>query len=120
MALVKKHTQQAVEEFPEFARLEEAVDYYHALAKAEQRVRISRRSTNYQLTLLRKHSNLESGDLIRVASNVLGIPGEVLRIESTKIEENGDVKDFQFGDLYNENSTDLVKAFLTYNAIEAV
>jgi hypothetical protein len=37
-----------------------------------------------------------------------------------KSEENGDVKDFQFGDLYNENSTDLVKAFLTYNAIEAV
>jgi hypothetical protein len=37
-----------------------------------------------------------------------------------KFEENGDVKDFQFGDLYNENSTDLVKAFLTYNAIEAV
>lgn len=37
-----------------------------------------------------------------------------------KFEENGDVKDFQFGDLYNENSTDLVKAFLTYNAIEVV
>lgn len=30
MALVKKHTQQAVEEFPEFSRLEEAVEYYHA------------------------------------------------------------------------------------------
>ncbi|WP_318640833.1 McrB family protein [Flavobacterium ardleyense] len=37
-----------------------------------------------------------------------------------KFEENGEVKDFQFGDLYNENSTDLVKAFLTYNAIEVV
>lgn len=37
-----------------------------------------------------------------------------------KIEENGEPKDFQFGDLYNENSTDLVKAFLTYNAIEVV
>lgn len=37
-----------------------------------------------------------------------------------KFEENGEPKDFQFGDLYNENSTDLVKAFLTYNAIEAV
>lgn len=37
-----------------------------------------------------------------------------------KFEENGEPKDFQFGDLYNENSTDLVKAFLTYNAIEIV
>lgn len=37
-----------------------------------------------------------------------------------KFEENGEPKDFQFGDLYNVNSTDLVKAFLTYNAIEAV
>ncbi len=35
-----------------------------------------------------------------------------------KYEENGEIKDFQFGDLYNKNSTDLVKAFLTYNAIE--
>lgn len=30
MALVKKHIQQAVEVFPEFSTLEEAVDYYHA------------------------------------------------------------------------------------------
>lgn len=36
-----------------------------------------------------------------------------------KLEENGEPKDFQFGDLYNVNSTDLVKAFLTYNGIEA-
>lgn len=34
-----------------------------------------------------------------------------------KFEENGEPKDFQFGDLYNENSIDLVKAFLTYNGI---
>lgn len=37
-----------------------------------------------------------------------------------KFDENGESKDFQFGDLYNENSIDLVKAFLTYNSIEAV
>ena len=36
-----------------------------------------------------------------------------------QFEENGEPKDFQFGDLYNVNSTDLVKAFLTYNGIEA-
>lgn len=37
-----------------------------------------------------------------------------------KFEENGEPKDFQFGDLYTENAIDLVKAFLTYNAIEAI
>ncbi len=37
-----------------------------------------------------------------------------------KFDENGESKDFQFGDLYNDNSIDLVKAFLTYNSIEAV
>lgn len=37
-----------------------------------------------------------------------------------KFDENGELKDFQFGDLYNENAIDLVKAFLTYNGIEAV
>lgn len=30
MALVKKHTQQRVEELPQFSTLEEAVEYYHA------------------------------------------------------------------------------------------
>lgn len=37
-----------------------------------------------------------------------------------KFEENGAPKDFQFGDLYNDNSTDLVKTFLSYNGIEAI
>ena len=36
-----------------------------------------------------------------------------------KYEQDGDVKDFQFGDLYNDNSKDLVKAFLKYNGIVA-
>lgn len=36
-----------------------------------------------------------------------------------KYEENGETKDFQFGELYNNNSTDLVKAFFKYNGIEA-
>ena len=35
-----------------------------------------------------------------------------------KFEENGEPKDFQFGDLYNVNSTDLVKAFLKFNGLE--
>lgn len=35
-----------------------------------------------------------------------------------KYEENGETKDFQFGELYNDNSTVLVKAFLKFNGIE--
>ncbi len=36
-----------------------------------------------------------------------------------KYEQDGEVIDFQFGDLYNDNSIELVKAFLKYNGIEA-
>lgn len=36
-----------------------------------------------------------------------------------KYEHYGEVIDFQFGDLYNDNSKVLVKAFLKYNGIEA-
>lgn len=36
-----------------------------------------------------------------------------------KYEQDGEVIDFQFGDLYNDNSKDLVTAFLKYNGIEA-
>ena len=36
-----------------------------------------------------------------------------------KYEQEGEVIDFQFGDLYNDNSEDLVKAFFKYNGLEA-
>ncbi len=36
-----------------------------------------------------------------------------------KYEQEGEVIDFQFGDLYNDNSKELVKAFFKYNGIEA-
>jgi hypothetical protein len=35
-----------------------------------------------------------------------------------KFEDNGEPKDFQFGELYNDNSTEIVKAFLKFNGIE--
>lgn len=35
-----------------------------------------------------------------------------------KYEENGETTDFLFGELYNDNSTELVKAFLKFNGIE--
>jgi hypothetical protein len=35
-----------------------------------------------------------------------------------KYELNGEIKDFQFGELYNDNSTEIVKLFLEFNGIE--
>ncbi len=35
-----------------------------------------------------------------------------------KYEDNGEIKDFQFGELYDDNSTELVKSFLKFNGIE--
>jgi hypothetical protein len=35
-----------------------------------------------------------------------------------KYEVNGEIKDFQFGELYDDNSIELVKAFLKFNGIE--
>jgi hypothetical protein len=67
-------------------------DYYHALAKAEQRVRSSRASTVYKLTLITRHTNLEPGDFIKVNSSVLNIPGEVIRVEEIKVNNKGQVE----------------------------
>jgi hypothetical protein len=64
-------------------------DYYHALAKAEQRVRFSRSSTVYKFAVTLEHTNLEPGDLIKVNSVVLDIPGEVMRIEEIKVNDKG-------------------------------
>lgn len=35
-----------------------------------------------------------------------------------KYEDNGEIKDFQFGEFYDDNSTELVKSFLKFNGIE--
>ena len=67
-------------------------DYYHALAKAEQRVRFSRSSTVYKLTLTTLHTNLEPGDFVKVTSAVLSIPGEVARVEEIKATPNGNLE----------------------------
>lgn len=67
-------------------------DYYHALAKAEQRVRFSRASTVYRFPVITKHTNLEPGDLIKVTSTVLNIPGEIIRIEEIKANNKGNAE----------------------------
>lgn len=66
-------------------------DYYHALAKAEQRCRSSRDSTVYAFTLTRNMVHIEPGDMIKVTSVALSIPGEIMRVEEAKIEDDGSI-----------------------------
>jgi hypothetical protein len=67
-------------------------DFYHALAKAEQRVRFSRSSTVYKFSVTTKWCNLEPGDIIKVNSTVLNIPGELIRIEEIKANARGNAE----------------------------
>ena len=63
-------------------------NYVNAIAKAEHRCRMARAATLYKLRVSINYSNLEPGDLIKVTSNVLGIPGEILRIEEIHIKDD--------------------------------
>ena len=67
-------------------------DYYHALAKAEQRVRFSRSSTLYKLVVSTRNTNLEPGDFVNVTSSVLNIPGELMRLEEIKADSRGNAE----------------------------
>ena len=67
-------------------------DYWHALAKAEQRVRTSRNNTIYSLRLAPELYFLEAGDVIHVTSEALQLPGILLRIESFKFIDDGAIE----------------------------
>lgn len=67
-------------------------DFYHALAKCQQRVKTSRLSTVYKFSLITKYTYLEPGDFIKVNSNVLNIPGEIIRVEELKVNNKGNVE----------------------------
>ena len=62
--------------------------YYHALAKAENLVRQSRVGVTYSFTLNRDYIHLEPGDKIRLTSDTLGIPGDLLSI--SEVDPDGD------------------------------
>jgi len=95
-------------------------DYYHALAKAEQRVRFSRTSTSFKLVLSLEYSKLEPGDLIRVRSEVLRIYDEIMRLENVKILDNGnaeiDATKFDARQLaWNADDTEIVEPRITFD-----
>lgn len=66
--------------------------YYGALAKAEQLVRSSRHLVTYGLAVNRDKFAYEPGDIVKVTSDVLNIPGELVRIEDVKPESSGVIK----------------------------
>lgn len=66
--------------------------YYNALAKAEEEVRRSRLEVTYELTVSRKLIDKEVGDVIRISSTVLGIPGEIAIITEFEPDPEGFIK----------------------------
>ncbi len=64
-------------------------DPYHALAKAEQIVRTSRRQMRVKFTIGKKGLLLEPGDIITITEPTTGLDNEIFKIESIKI--NGDL-----------------------------
>jgi hypothetical protein len=64
-------------------------DRYHALAKAEERVRKSRSSVTFEFKIQFKGILYEPGDTIKLVSDVMSIPGEYLQIQEVKASEDG-------------------------------
>ena len=67
------------------------LDSVHALAKAEQRVRASRAAVTYGLELDIRMFRLEPGDPILLQSDVLGIPGILLKVTEAVPKQGGKV-----------------------------
>jgi hypothetical protein len=67
-------------------------NYYTALAKAEYIVRQSRYAITYEFSVDHNFIDLEPNDFIVVTSNVLNIPGELMRIDKVSPDANGIIK----------------------------
>ncbi len=63
-------------------------DPYHALAKAEQFVRMSRRSMRAIFSVNKKGLLLEPGDIISVTDSTSGLNNEIMKIESVKLNQD--------------------------------
>ncbi len=67
------------------------VDYYHALAKAEGIVRSSRNGVVYNILLTHKYGGLEPNDFLKLTSDYLEIPGELLVVNSVSADDGGSI-----------------------------
>ena len=63
-------------------------DPYHAKARAEQRVRLSRSLFTLELTVSKKGLSLEPGDFINITSAQAGISNEVFRVQSIEVSSD--------------------------------
>lgn len=71
---------------------EDAVtDYYHATAKAENRCRDSRFSVLYKMVLSPRLIDIEPNAILQITSTVFNVPGELVRVTSVAIKQNGTV-----------------------------
>jgi hypothetical protein len=68
------------------------INYQQALAKAEYTVRSSRTNVNYTFSVNRKFVKLEPGDFVKLTSEVLNIPGELLKVISVSPDSKGNIK----------------------------
>ncbi len=67
------------------------VDYYHALSKAEGLVRNSRAAVTYNFPLKHKFGGLEPNDFLKLQSDFLEIPGELLVVNSVVVDDSGSI-----------------------------
>jgi type II secretory pathway pseudopilin PulG len=63
-------------------------DFYHALAKAEELVRVSRSSVVYTFSTKLSDIFYEPGDILFVNSNIINIVNEYLKITEIKVRED--------------------------------
>jgi Putative phage tail protein len=67
-------------------------DRYHAKAYAEELVRSSRAESNLRLVVSRAYLYLEPGDIIRIVSDELNIPGELLKVSELKVLRSNNIE----------------------------
>jgi len=70
----------------------DATTPYHAMAEAEQTVRISRDSNNLEITLSRKGLRIEPGDFFRIDSELTNAPNGIWKAEEVEIRVDFSVK----------------------------
>ena len=70
----------------------DATTPYHAMAEAEQTVRISRDSNNLEITLGRKGLRIEPGDFFRIDSELTNAPNGIWKAEEVEIRVDFSVK----------------------------
>lgn len=76
-------------ELEEDVSLEGITDYYHALAKAEEKVRTSRTALTISFKYIIKDKFIEPGDYIKLDSARLSLQNLYLRVDDVTLEDNG-------------------------------